>query len=148
MQTQQRRHDLDALRASAMLLGITYHVALSFAAGFPWLVQDRRQGEGYLLFEYVAHGFRLPLFFLISGFFTAMLWRRRGVKALIAHRFRRILLPCLLGLITVVPVMFVVVGLALFSAAQKRDAWPHVQQYSGGNMVRMSSVRLSCPREE
>lgn len=31
----ERRHDLDALRAAAMLLGIIYHVSLSFAEGFP-----------------------------------------------------------------------------------------------------------------
>ena len=34
-----RRHDLDALRAFAMLLGIGYHAALSFG-GTPWLVTD------------------------------------------------------------------------------------------------------------
>lgn len=38
--SHQRLHDLDALRAAAMLLGIFYHVALSFALGFPWMVQD------------------------------------------------------------------------------------------------------------
>lgn len=113
-----RRHDLDALRASAMLLGIAYHVALSFATDFPWLVQDSQPAQGYTIFQYLVHGFRMPLFFLISGFFTAMLWRKRGLKALIGHRFRRILLPCLLGLITVVPAMFVVAGLAIRSGAQ------------------------------
>ncbi len=36
--SQQRLHDLDALRAAAMLIRIVYHAALSFAVGFPWLV--------------------------------------------------------------------------------------------------------------
>lgn len=35
-----RRHDLDALRAFAMFLGIVLHSALSFT-GFPWPVEDR-----------------------------------------------------------------------------------------------------------
>lgn len=110
-----RRHDLDALRASAMLLGIAFHVALAFAAGLPWLVQDAQRSVGFLLFVDASHGFRMPLFFLVSGFFTAMLWRKRGVKALLKHRFQRILLPCLLGLVTIVPVMFAVSALALRS---------------------------------
>jgi hypothetical protein len=100
-----RRHDLDALRAVAMLLGIFYHVALSFALGFGWMVQDVSQGKGPYLFQAFVHGFRMPLFMLVSGFFTAMLWRKQGLRALLWHRFRRVLLPCLLGLFTVVPAM-------------------------------------------
>jgi peptidoglycan/LPS O-acetylase OafA/YrhL len=103
--TSSRRHDLDALRAAAMLLGIAYHVALSFALGFPWMVQDSHQNQGSYLFQAAVHGFRMPMFMLVSGFFTAMLWRQKGLKSLLWHRFRRVLLPCLLGLITVVPAM-------------------------------------------
>ena len=38
-----RRHDLDALRAAAMLLGIVYHAALAYAAGSWWMIQDPSQ---------------------------------------------------------------------------------------------------------
>jgi len=114
-----RRHDLDALRASAMLLGIAYHVALSFALAFPWMVQDVSQTKGFNLFQFCTHGFRMQLFFLISGFFTTMLWRRRGLKSLIWHRVRRILLPCLLGLITVVPAMKWASATAIESGTRK-----------------------------
>jgi hypothetical protein len=101
----ERRHDLDALRAAAMLLGIAYHVALSFALGFGWMVQDVSQSKVAYLFQAFVHGFRMQLFMLVSGFFTAMLWRQKGLKALIWHRFRRVLIPCLLGLVTIVPAM-------------------------------------------
>jgi surface polysaccharide O-acyltransferase-like enzyme len=100
----ERRHDLDALRAIAMLLGIALHAALAFS-GTPWVVQDSQTNEVFGLFFLAVHGFRMPLFFLVSGFFTAMLWRKRGLNALIKHRAKRILLPCLLGLITIVPAM-------------------------------------------
>ena len=100
-----RRHDLDALRAAAMLLGIAYHAALSFAIAFPWLVQDVSQNKAFFIFQASTHGFRMQLFFLISGFFTAMLWRKRGLKSVLWQRFQRILLPCLMGLLTVVPAM-------------------------------------------
>ena len=105
--TMKRRHDLDALRAIAMLLGIVLHSALSFAP-IPWIVQDSQQSQFfYYLFSFI-HGFRMPLFFLISGFFTAMLWRKRGLLALFKQRSKRILLPLILGMWTIIPLLWVV----------------------------------------
>jgi ankyrin repeat protein/peptidoglycan/LPS O-acetylase OafA/YrhL len=100
-----RRHDLDALRASAMLLGIVYHACLSFALGFPWMIQDAAQSHALFVFQGFVHGFRMQLFFLLSGFFTAMLLRKKGAKALIWHRFKRVCIPALIGLATIVPAM-------------------------------------------
>ena len=99
-----RRHDLDALRGIAMLLGIGIHGVLSFFP-FPWPVQDTRQSIWLGLFFCLIHGFRMPLFFLVSGFFTAMLWRRRGLEALLWHRFRRIFVPLVIGTVTIVPLI-------------------------------------------
>ena len=113
--SHQRLHHLDALRAAAMLVGILYHAALSFAVGFPWMVQDASQGLGPFVFQAWVHGFRMQLFMILSGFFTAMLWRRKGLKALIKQRCQRVLLPCLLGLVTVVPAM----GWAVNVAAER-----------------------------
>ena len=95
-----------------MLLGIAYHVALSFALGFPWTVHDVSQSKFAYIFQAFVHGFRMQLFMLVSGFFTAMLWRQKGLKALIWHRFRRVLIPCLLGLVTIVPAMILVSNFA------------------------------------
>ena len=103
LSSNRRRHDLDALRASAMLLGIGFHIAHSLAVGFPWFVQDVNQSKGPLILMYWVHGFRMPLFFILSGFFTAMMWRRRGFGAMIGHRFRRVFLPLVLMCFTVVP---------------------------------------------
>lgn len=102
-----RRHDLDALRAIAMLLGIVLHAALSFAP-IPWTVQDSQQSDVYYMLFAGIHGFRMPLFFMLSGFFTAMLWRKRGLRALIKQRLRRIALPLCLGCLTIVPAMWAV----------------------------------------
>ena len=134
-----RRHDLDALRAGAMLLGIVYHLALSFAEGFPWLIQDSRQGQGYTLFQYASHGFRMPLFFVLSGFFTAMLWRKRGLKALLKHRFRRIFLPMILGLVTIIPAIWVslaasYVYMSIFPATSKNETGEFWTAVVDGNL--------------
>jgi surface polysaccharide O-acyltransferase-like enzyme len=117
-----RRHDLDALRAAAMLLGIVYHAALSLAAGFPWFIQDPSANRSLYVFQSWVHGFRMPLFFIVSGFFTAMLWRKRGALALLSHRFRRVLLPCLVGAVTVVPLCSIAIAVAMSSGAARRAA--------------------------
>ena len=99
-----RRHDLDALRAIAMLLGIVLHGILTFCPEFlPWPVHDSKTSELWFMPFAVIHGFRMPLFFLVSGFFTMMLFRKRGLMSLLWHRIRRILFPLLLGLVTIVP---------------------------------------------
>lgn len=86
-----------------MLLGIAYHVSLSFSLGPGWVVQDVNQSKVLYVFQAFVHGFRMQLFMLLSGFFTAMLWRRVGLQGLLRNRLKRVLLPCLAGLITVVP---------------------------------------------
>jgi len=102
--TDNRRHDLDALRAFAMLLGIGLHSALSFT-GFPWIVQDSHSSFVFALAIAAVHGFRMQLFMLVSGFFTMMLYRKRGLRPLVHQRFRRVFVPCMLGLVTIVPAL-------------------------------------------
>ena len=41
------------------------------------------------------HIFRMPAFFLLSGFFGALLWYRRGPGLTLKNRFRRLVLPFL-----------------------------------------------------
>lgn len=126
-QTLARRHDLDALRGFAMLLGIVLHAGLSFIPGVNsvWAVQDSQtMGALGLVFASI-HGFRMPLFFLISGFFTAMLWRKRGLKALLWHRFRRIFLPMILALFTIMPLTF---GISAFIKQQEAPPQQQVSQ--------------------
>lgn len=104
IQNQNRRHDLDALRAFAMFLGIGLHASLSFVS-LPWPVQDITQPKIFIFFIVLVHGFRMPLFFLLSGFFTMMLFRKRDIKSLILQRTLRILLPCLIGCFTIIPLL-------------------------------------------
>jgi hypothetical protein len=96
-----RRHDLDALRAFAMLLGIGLHAAMSFTG--MWVVRDVKPDAIFTWFFSATHGFRMPLFFLVSGFFTMMLYRQRGKAALLKQRFKRVFIPFILGMVTIVP---------------------------------------------
>ncbi len=142
--SHQRLHDLDALRAAAMLIGIVYHAALSFAADFPWMVQDVSQAQWAYIFQAWVHGFRMQLFMLVSGFFTAMLWRKRGLAALLWHRCRRVLFPCLAGLVTVVPAMMWSVDFAMRHAAEEKQevsqAGPVAEEAGGQDFWRAIQV--------
>lgn len=112
-----------------MLLGIAYHAALSLSANSPWFVQDTQQSSLLYYFEAASHGFRMPLFFVISGFFTAWLCDKRGLRGLWSNRLQRIFLPCLLGLITIVPLTNWSVGRAIQqSMGQGGSATPGAQE--------------------
>ena len=78
----KRYNDLDALRGFAMLLGIVLHSMMYLG------------GKGFYgeTMSFI-HGFRMQLFFLVSGFFVVMLWRNKGLKELLRHRAKRLLLP-------------------------------------------------------
>ncbi len=130
--SQRRRlHDLDALRGFAMLLGVGLHASLAFFPA-PWWVQDRTSSLDGLFDEFLwaVHGFRMPVFFLMSGFFTALLWRRRGLGALLNHRLRRVALPLAVGMLTIVPVTSLVGDWAAETAPVPRiaddDIWGKV----------------------
>ena len=54
---------------------------------------------------HTIHLFRMPAFFVLSGFFGALLWKRRGARGTIQNRFERLLLPLVVLSILVIPVM-------------------------------------------
>ncbi len=92
-----------------MLLGVGLHAALAYI-GIGWIVNDPQSSTVLGSFISSVHGFRMPLFFLLSGFFTAMLWRKRGIGGLLKHRFIRIVLPFLIAFSTITPTMLTVIS--------------------------------------
>ena len=101
-----RYHDLDALRSFAMILGIAIHGVFSFNGMPIWPAQDINQNPQYGVVAEFIHGFRMQLFFLVSGFFTAMMLLKKGSFAVSMHRTKRILIPLLLSVILLVPVSY------------------------------------------
>ena len=98
MTEPQRFHSLDALRASALLLGIALHATMSFLPGFrelSWPISDVETSSSMGVFFYVVHIFRMATFFLVAGFFARLLFQRLGAGGFIKNRLRRIALPLL-----------------------------------------------------
>lgn len=112
-----RYHALDAVRASALLLGVVFHAAESFErnAVTYWAVGDPSSSTVLEVFRHASHSFRMELFFLIAGFFAHLVWQRRGVTEFVRNRVQRILVPLVVGWCVLYPLL---VFLWLTGAAQ------------------------------
>lgn len=92
----RRYHAFDQLRAAMMLLGLVLHSATSFTAtslGAAWPYQDTQTNVLFDLVVFFIHLFRMPVFFVMAGFFGAFLYYRRGSMEMVRNRLKRILLP-------------------------------------------------------
>jgi ABC-type multidrug transport system ATPase subunit/fucose 4-O-acetylase-like acetyltransferase len=101
MTAQDRFHALDAARAFALLLGIVLHAAMSFFLPLP--AQDVSQSTTLGVAFYVIHIFRMSLFYFIAGFFAHMMFHRRGTRAFLKDRAKRILVPMTAGWLVLAP---------------------------------------------
>jgi glucan biosynthesis protein C len=77
-----------------MLLGIVLHSAI-FTAIYAPIRTSSEESFFYLVYDFI-HTFRMPAFFFISGFFSALIVDRRSVAGLISNRAKRILLPLII----------------------------------------------------
>lgn len=105
LQTGKRLHGIDALRAIAMLLGIFLHATIAYKQ-FPLPTWPHDNTYHHLAYDYVymlIHTFRMPLFFLIAGFFCRFLIIKIGEKEFIKHRWKRIAIPFFICLFTILP---------------------------------------------
>lgn len=92
--TPQRLHALDNLRALMMWLGIVLHVAinhLTVDSPLPW--RDPKTSPVADLLLLFIHSFRMPVFFVLAGFFVALLVERRGANGMLKNRSQRLALP-------------------------------------------------------
>lgn len=111
-----RYHSLDNLRASAMLLGVVFHAALAYSPllSQTWPSADGSAAASIDFFVWLSHTFRMPLFFVIAGFFANLLITKRSLKAFMVNRCLRVALPFIIfwPLISLVLVAVLYVGLA------------------------------------
>ena len=101
-----RYHGLDALRGVAMLLGIVLHAALPYIPGIEafWPADE---SSSYLLttiFQFI-HMWRMPVFFILAGFFANLVISRKSWSSWWGNRLLRIGLPIM--------VFFPLMGLTL-----------------------------------
>ena len=100
MQHGDRIHAMDNLRALAMLAGVVFHAALAHSPLMHMIWPPADAGRSVLVdvVAWFLHMFRMPLFFVVAGYFAALLVARRGIGGLFRNRCTRVLLPLVLFL--------------------------------------------------
>ena len=105
LQDPARYHSLDALRGVMVLLGIYLHAAVAYSeyGNWPW-----KDGSTTKLFDVslgLIHAFRMPVFYVMAGFFAALLLERRGAVGFARNRAIRILVPFAVGWAVLFPLV-------------------------------------------
>jgi len=106
---------LDNVRAIALLLGILLHAGLAYSplTVSLWPSADVHTSTIFDKWIWIIHTFRMPLFFLIAGFFACYLVEKRGPGGFIKHRLMRITLPFFIFWPIMLTCMF---GIILYAA--------------------------------
>ena len=87
-----RLHSLDFLRAFALLMGVLLHVLMLFLEPFDG---SEPRISASIIFIWI-HTWRMPLFMLLAGFFTALSLSKRNTKDYAFNRLIRLGVPLLL----------------------------------------------------
>ncbi|MBL8517043.1 MAG: acyltransferase family protein [Betaproteobacteria bacterium] len=117
-----RLHYMDNLRALAMLAGVAFHAGLAYSILMRpyWPTADVNPSRIVDVVAWFSHLFRMPLFFLVGGFFAAMLVQERGVGGMLGNRLARILLPFVLFW----PILHLAMGWLITTAMTHLDTLP------------------------
>ena len=103
--TNERHHEIDALRVLVLLLLIPFHSLIGFSPfGKELLVP---QNDQLLDWSFIAMSltvfWRIPILFVISGMGIWFSLKRLSAKQLFIHRVKRIIGPLVLGWFVIGP---------------------------------------------
>ena len=90
-----RLHYMDALRSILMVMGIILHASQVFNQGTHWLIHSPHTTPYAWFLAGAIHTFRMPAFFIISGFFCFLTLQKYGHEYFLKKRLTRILIPLL-----------------------------------------------------
>lgn len=95
-----RIYYLDTMRSILMMLGVVLHSAQVFNPEQTWLISSRNTFwvAGWLV--ETIHTFRMPAFFIISGFFSMLTLGKSTPNRFIRIRLKRILVPLISTAVT------------------------------------------------
>lgn len=96
----RRLHHLDAARALLLLLGLPFHVATKAIFESDPAATDFQQSLLIGGWASITHVFRMFAFFMLAGYFAGMIRERKGTRAWIVERARRLGLPFVASLLT------------------------------------------------
>lgn len=114
-----RLHHLDAARALLLLLGLPFHFATKAIFESEPAAIDFQQSLVIGGWASVTHVFRMFAFFLLAGYFSGMIRERKGTRAWLMERLRRLGLPFLASLVTLGAVQFQLQSMLLNKASPR-----------------------------
>lgn len=100
-----RIYSLDSLRAIMMLLGLVFHSAIPYVVTEYSKIKDTT--ASHISIDYILnfiHTFRMPIFFIVAGFFGAMLFYEKQPLQMIKNRISRLVYPFIVFLLVLWPV--------------------------------------------
>lgn len=126
----QREYFLDSIRAWLMLLGIPFHISLIYSSHV-WHVNSAEPSWWLTLFNDFIHSFRMQVFFVISGYFSYMLFLRYPLKRWWKVRVERVGIPML----TAIPLLTLPQFIMLQYVKGKADGWHNLSGYEKYNTL-------------
>jgi len=102
-----RYHGLDFIRAAMMMLVVVLHSSVSFLPEAPDALWPYRDPRPTVLAAFLAipiHMFVMPTFFVMAGFFAALIYAHRGVRGFVGNRGQAIALPLVVGWFAMFPI--------------------------------------------
>jgi fucose 4-O-acetylase-like acetyltransferase len=98
-----RRLDMDALRIGACLTQFVFHTGKVFDTDPVYHVKNAVLSPAVNVITTFTHLWRMPLFFLIAGWATIVVLRRRTTRRFLRERVHRLVPPLLFGIIVLCP---------------------------------------------
>lgn len=126
----EREYFLDSIRAWLMLLGVPFHVSLIYSAQH-WTVNSASSSLWLTLFNEFIHSFRMQVFFVISGYFSYMLYLRYQPGRWLKVRLERVGIPFLAA----IPLITIPQFFMLKNIADKFPDWDHSTTYQHYNTL-------------
>jgi peptidoglycan/LPS O-acetylase OafA/YrhL len=142
MQADERLHALDAVRGTALLLGLVLHASMSFFLPVP--VFDSQQSTTLAVVFFVIHIFRMSAFYFIAGFFERLVVERKGVNAFVRDRARRIGIPLVVGWAILAPMTIGIIIWAAISTYGMEAVQARSQGFQGVPLVHVWFLYYLC----
>ena len=136
--TQGRLHWMDGARACLMLLGIPFHAAMVYSTQ-GWEISSPESSDLLTVLAHASSAFRMPAFFVVAGFFAAMMLAKRPRGEFLRSRVVRLGLPLLTCLLLLSPLQ---VGLLEVASTVRGPAGPIAQSlFDAEGQVRSDFAR-------
>jgi glucan biosynthesis protein C len=126
----QREFFLDSIRAWLMFLGIPFHLSLIYS-NHPWHVNSAHPSAVLTLLNDFIHAFRMQVFFVISGYFSYMLFLRYPRRRWWNLRVKRVGIPMLAA----IPLLTLPQFVLLQRYGTKEPAWRSLDGYQQYNTL-------------